>query len=60
MVREVVEVSAALVMSRCAVASALAVSIGRLNTEQSEQHWLRFVLSGLVVSELPISWQGLV
>lgn len=38
MLRETVEVSAALLISGCAVGIALAVSIGRLNTEQSEQH----------------------
>ena len=38
MLREMVEVSAVLLISGCAVGMALAVSIGRLNTEQSEQH----------------------
>ena len=59
MLREVVEVSAVLAMSGCAVGIALVASIGRLNTEQSEQHWLRLVLSGLVGSELSVSWQGM-
>ena len=36
--REMDAVSVALTMSECAVGIALAVSIGRLNTEQSEQH----------------------
>lgn len=57
--REVVDVSAVLLMSGCAVGVALAASIGRLNTEQSEQHWLRLVLSRVVMSELSASWQGM-
>ena len=38
MLRELFEVSVLLLMSGCAVEMAFAVSIGRLNTEQSEQH----------------------
>ena len=62
--REMDAVSVALTMSGCAVGIALVVSTGMLITEQSEQHWLRLVLSRLVVSgfsslTLPASWQGI-
>jgi|GEM_PF-2818915 len=64
MLREMDAESVVLMMFGCAVGIALAVSIGMLNTEQSEQHWLRLVLSWLVVSglssvTLPVSWQGM-
>ena len=64
MLREMDTESVVLMMFGCAVGIALAVFIGMLNTEQSEQHWLRLVLSWLVVSglssvTLPVSWQGM-
>lgn len=53
--REIVNISTALAMLECCGAIAFSVSIGRLNTEQSEQHWFGLLASALAGSKLIVT-----
>jgi len=59
MVRERVAVRVVRMISECAVAMALVISIGRLNTEQSAQHWLSVGSDFSMLPRLSTVWQGM-
>jgi len=59
MVRERVAVRVVIMISECAVAMALVISIGRLNTEQSAQHWLSVGSDFSMLPRLSTVWQGM-
>ena len=59
MVRERVAIRVVIMISECAAAMTLMLSIGRLNTEQSAQHWLSVGSDFSMLPRLSTVWQGM-